>query len=115
MSVRVHIINPKLSLQVFLFFCLSHLDESDPALTCITVGVFDGNLSVVLDPALSAENVVDAGRHFVPFIVVSESEQRNQNKIIFSSYRLRLFTNRWFVLFVFFWLLPLGVVTADHP
>lgn len=53
------------------------LNERDPALTGVTAGVSDGDLSVVLDPALSAEEVVDAGRHIAPFVVVSESRCRN--------------------------------------
>lgn len=53
------------------------LDERDPALTGVTAGVSDGDLSVVLDPALSAEEVVDAGRHIAPLVVVSESRCRN--------------------------------------
>ena len=47
-----------------------NLDECDFTLTGVTVDIFDGHLSVMFDPALSAQDVMDAGRHFVPFIVV---------------------------------------------
>lgn len=50
-----------------------HLYKSDLALTNVTVCVSDGDLPVVLNPTLSTENVVDAGRHLVPLIVVSKS------------------------------------------
>lgn len=59
----------------FLFTCQPHLNKSDLALTDITAGVSDGDLPVVLNPALPTENVVDAGRHLVPFIVVSSSRK----------------------------------------
>lgn len=58
------------------FTCLPHLNKSDLALTNITAGVSDGDLPIVLNPALSTENVVDAGRHLVPLIVVSKSRKR---------------------------------------
>lgn len=54
---------------------LPHLNESDLALTNITAGISNGDFPIVLDPALSTENVVDAGRHLVPLIVVSQSRQ----------------------------------------
>lgn len=39
---------------------LAHLDEGDFTLALLAVGVFDGDFAVVLDPALPAQNVVDA-------------------------------------------------------
>lgn len=49
---------------------LPHLDKCDFTLAVIAVDIFDGHLSVVFNPALAAQDVVDAGRHFVPFVVV---------------------------------------------
>lgn len=49
---------------------LPHLDKSDFTLAGVTVDIFDGHLSVVFDPPLTAQDVMDAGRHFVPFVVV---------------------------------------------
>lgn len=62
------------------FTYLPHLNKSDLALTNITAGVSDRDLPIVLNPALSTENVVDAGRHLVPFIVVSKSRKRKFKK-----------------------------------
>lgn len=53
--------------------CLPYLNKSDLALTNITAGVSDGDLPIVLDPALPTENVVDARGHFVPLVMVSKS------------------------------------------
>lgn len=55
------------------FAYVPHLYERDLALTHITTGVPDADLPIVLNPALPTENVVDAGCHLVPLIVVSES------------------------------------------
>lgn len=49
---------------------LSNLDKCDFTLAGVTVDIFDGHLSIVFDPALAAQDVMDAGRHFVPFVVV---------------------------------------------
>lgn len=57
------------------FFSKSqHLDKSNLAVADIAAAVPDGNLPVVLDPALAAQDVVDAGRHLVPLVVVSSPE-----------------------------------------
>ncbi len=61
-----------------IFSCLPHLDKSDFALTNVTAGVSDGDLPIVLNPALSTENVVDAGCHLVPLIVVSKSKKKKK-------------------------------------
>lgn len=53
------------------------LFKSDLALTDVTAGVSDSDLSIVLNPSRSAEKVVDTGCHIVPFIVVSKSTSRN--------------------------------------
>lgn len=47
-----------------------NLDKCDFTLAGVTVDVFDDHLSIVFDPALAAQDVVDAGCHFVPFIVI---------------------------------------------
>lgn len=57
----------------------SHLDECDFTLANITVDVLDGHLSVVFYPPLAAENVVDAGCYFVPFIVVPKAVKTNKS------------------------------------
>lgn len=64
--------------------CLPHLNESDLALTYITAGVSDGDLPIVLNPALSTKNVVDAGRHLVPLIVVSKSREMELKALAYS-------------------------------
>lgn len=53
---------------------LPDLNKRYPALTDVTADVSDRDLSVVLNPARSAEKVVNTGRHVAPFIVVSESK-----------------------------------------
>lgn len=65
-----------------------HLDKSDFALANVTVGVLDGYFSVVLYAALPAQDVVDAGGHLVPLIMVPKSV-RNRIKLI-SSWMLQL-------------------------
>lgn len=52
---------------------MSHLDKSELALANITAGVSYGQLSVVLYPALSTQDVVDTRCHLVPLIAVSHS------------------------------------------
>lgn len=46
------------------------LDKSDFTLAGVIVDIFDGHFSVVFNPALATEDVVDARCHFVPFVVV---------------------------------------------
>lgn len=48
------------------------LDKRDFTLAGFTVSILNGHLSVVLDPALAAQDVMDARRHLVPFVVVPE-------------------------------------------
>lgn len=50
-----------------------HLDKGYFTLAHIAVNVFDGHLPVVFDPALATEDVMDAGSHFVPLVVVPET------------------------------------------
>lgn len=50
-----------------------HFYKCDFTLTDVTVDIFDRHLSVVFNPALATQDVMDAGCHFVPFIVVTES------------------------------------------
>ena len=55
-----------------------NLDKCDFTLAGIAVDVFDGHLSVVFDPALATQDVMDAGCHFVPFIVVPKAGEVTQ-------------------------------------
>lgn len=63
---------------------MPYLKKGDLALTDVAVVVFDVDLSVVFDPAWSAEKVVDAGCHMFPFIVVSKSKSRDRKRETFS-------------------------------
>lgn len=47
-----------------------NLYKCDFTLAVITVDVFNGHLSIVLNPALTTQDVMNAGCYFVPFIVV---------------------------------------------
>lgn len=55
--------------------CFTHLDEGNFAGADVAFEVSDGDLSVMLQIALLAEDVVDAGHYFVPLIVISIPEQ----------------------------------------
>lgn len=73
---------------------MPYLNKSDLALADVTVVVFDVDLSVVLDPARSAEKIVDAGCHIFPFIVVSKSKRRDWKCERFSWVHIILCPNR---------------------
>lgn len=47
-----------------------NLYKCDFTLAVITVDVFNGHLSIVFNPALTTQDVMNAGCDFVPFIVV---------------------------------------------
>lgn len=47
-----------------------NLHKCDFTLAVITVDVFNGHLSIVFNPALTTQDVMNAGCYFVPFIVV---------------------------------------------
>lgn len=68
-----HIHNKKTKNKTWFTSPSSHLDKCYFALADITVYIFDGHLSVMLNPALTTEDVVDAGCHFVPFVVVPKA------------------------------------------
>ena len=53
----------------------THLDKGDLALADVTAAVLDGDLSIVLNPPLTAQDVVDARGDLVPFIVVPKTRQ----------------------------------------
>lgn len=53
-----------------------NLDKSDFTLAGVTVDIFDGHLSIVFDPALAAQDVMDAGCYFVPFVVVPKPNKK---------------------------------------
>lgn len=57
-----------------------HLDKNNFALADVAVEVLDFHLPIVLDPALTTEDVVDARRHFVPLVMIPKSgEKHNSN------------------------------------
>lgn len=49
------------------------LDKCDFTLADVAVDILDGHLSVVFNPALATQDVMDARRHFVPFVVVPKA------------------------------------------
>ena len=51
-----------------------YLDKGEFTQTSTALGVSDGDLPVVLDPAPATEDVVYAGGHLVPLVVVPEPE-----------------------------------------
>lgn len=53
----------------------AYLAEGDLAMAGAILCVSDKHLSIVLDPALATENVVDTGRHLVPLKVVPKPER----------------------------------------
>lgn len=67
---------------------LSHLDKSDFTLAGVTVDIFDGHLSIMFDPTLTAQDVMDAGCYFVPFVVVPKPNKRKK-------YHTHSFTWMW--------------------
>lgn len=58
---------------------VAHLDEGDFTLADIAAGVLNGNFPIVLDPALTAQNVVNTGRHFVPLVVISQAVEESRD------------------------------------
>lgn len=58
---------------------VAHLDEGDFTLTDIAAGVLNGDFPIVLDPALTTQNVVNTRCHFVPLIVVSQAVKENRS------------------------------------
>lgn len=58
----------------------SHLDEGDLAGAEVTLGVSDGHLAVVFQPPLLTQDVVDAGHHLVPLVVIPISRGRGREK-----------------------------------
>lgn len=51
----------------------SNLHKCDFTLAGVTVDVFNGHLSIVFNPALATQDVMNAGRHFVPFVVIPKA------------------------------------------
>lgn len=62
-----------------------HLDKSNLACADVTFEVFDDDLSVMLQIALLAKDVMDASRYFVPLIVFTIPEENPQMQNIWSS------------------------------
>lgn len=54
----------------------AHLAEGDFAVAGAVLGVPDQHLPIVLDPALAAQDVVDAGCHLVPLKVIPKPERQ---------------------------------------
>lgn len=55
--------------------CYAHLAEGDLAVAGAVLCVPDEHLPIMLDPALAAQDVVNAGRHLVPLKVVPKPER----------------------------------------
>lgn len=58
---------------------VAHLDEGDFTLTYITAGVLNGDFPIVLDPALTTQNVVNTRCYFIPLIVVSQAVKESRD------------------------------------
>lgn len=88
------------------FSCFHHLDKSDLALANIAVGVSDWDLPIVLDPALTTKDVVDAGCHFVPLIVIPKSKVTNTTILLqlplLDSFCTQMSTYRFAAIFYFY-------------
>lgn len=57
-----------------------YLYEVHFAVAGVVIQVLDVNFAIVLDPSLSAQDVVDAGGYFVPLKVISKTEREEQVK-----------------------------------
>ena len=58
----------------------THLDEGDLAGADVALEVADGDLPVMLQVTLLTEDIMDAGHHLVPLIVVVVPGQKNPNR-----------------------------------
>lgn len=58
---------------------LAHLDKGDFTVTDIAAGVPNGDFPIVLDPALTTQNVMNTRCHFVPLIVVSKAVNESRD------------------------------------
>lgn len=54
---------------------MSYLDKGDFAGTQVALGVSDDHLTIVFQPALLTQHIVDAGHSLVPLIVVTITRQ----------------------------------------
>lgn len=82
-----------------------HLDEGDPAGAGVALQVADGDLAVMFQVSLLTEDVMDAGHHFVPLVVISKpAEKKKEIQIfpLFFSVTLKLFIFFSCILFSFF-------------
>lgn len=59
-----------------------HLDEGNLAGAGIALQVADGDLAVVFQVALLAEDIMDAGHHFVPLVVFSKPARADKIQIL---------------------------------
>lgn len=58
----------------------AHLAEGELAVTGAVLCVPDEHLSIVLDPALATQDVVNAGCHLVPLEVVPKPERDREGE-----------------------------------
>lgn len=58
-----------------------HLDEGNLAGAGIALQVADGDLAVVFQVALLAEDIMDTGHHFVPLVVISKPARADRIQI----------------------------------
>ena len=68
----------------------THLNEGDPAGAGRAAEVGDGHLAVVLQVALLAQHVVDAGHHLVPLVVVAVAEHRKHGLVVLTGTSTRV-------------------------
>lgn len=84
-----------------------HLDEGDPAGAGAALQVADGDLAVVFQVPLLTQDVMDAGHHFVPLIVISKPAEEKKNfrsKSVFPIHYQIVLIN--FICFGYFFFLP---------
>lgn len=62
-----------------------HLDEGDPAGAGAALQVADGDLAVVFQVSLLTQDVMDAGHHFVPLVVISKPAEKKKRNLDLNS------------------------------
>lgn len=101
-----------------------HLDEGDPAGAGVALQVADGDLAVMFQVSLLTEDVMDAGHHFVPLVVIAKPAEKKKKEIqifpLFFSVTLKLHII-FSCIFFFFYLfrttltIPVGRISRDLP
>lgn len=64
---------------------VAYLDKGDFTLTDIAASVLNADFPIVLDPALTTQNVVNTWRYFVPLIVVSQPGKASRDLRLLSN------------------------------